>query len=784
MAATPSKKSAPKKAAHGTEKCLIIVESPAKVKTIQKYLEKNTLHKDFQILASYGHVRDLLPKQGAVDPDHQFAMTYAPLDKNAKHVTAIAQALKKADTLYFATDPDREGEAISWHLSQMLEERGALKNKNIKRIVFYEITKSAVQQAIEHPRSIDMNLVSAYKARRGLDFLVGYNLSPVLWRKVRTGLSAGRVQSPALRMIVEREEAIEQFKSEEYWTIKAELGKKTAPFQARLIEWKDEKLKQFSITHAEQAHDIEKKLLEEAQGKLLVKHIEKKQRKRSPSPPFITSTLQQESARKLGFTTDRTMRIAQQLYEGIDTGQGPLGLITYMRTDSVNLAQEALQNIREFIQEKYGADFVPETPNYFRRKSKNAQEAHEGIRPTDIHKTPDSLKAYLSTDQLKLYTLIWKRTVACQMVHALLNQVAIDLSCGAVGLFRANGSTIAHPGFMTVYLEGTDDEKADDSKEQPLPELKEGETVPLLKIESLQHFTEPPPRYTEASLVKALEEHGIGRPSTYASIISTLKHRKYVELTNKQFIPTDVGRVVKKFLTTCFTQYVDYEFTAKMEDQLDDISRGEKAWVPMLDEFWQTFKKQIDHVSESVSRQEFTQEETDEKCPSCGKPLAIKLGRYGRFVTCTGYPDCKYKKSLGDEDDAPNEPEIVEGRSCPKCDSPLQIKRGPYGKFIGCTTYPKCRFIESLEKPKEIDIPCPVCKKGHFVERKSRFGTFFYSCSTYPDCKYAISGPPVAEPCPQCQWPILMLKVTKRRGTEKVCPQKTCHYTVVVEPPK
>lgn len=766
------------------EKCLIIVESPAKVKTIQKYLEKGSLNKEFQIFASYGHVRDLLPKQKAIDPENHFAMTYVPLEKNAKHVTAIATALKKANTIYFATDPDREGEAIAWHLFEMLNERGALKNKNTRRIVFYEITKSAVQHAIEHPRSIDMSLVDAYKARRGLDFLVGFYLSPILWQKVRTGLSAGRVQSPALRMIVEREEAIEQFKSEEYWTLKAKVGKKTAPFEARLIEFEGEKLKQFSITNKDLAHSVEKKLLEEAKGTLLVKKIEKKQRKRSPSPPFITSTLQQEAARKLGFTADRTMRVAQQLYEGIDIGQGPLGLITYMRTDSVNLAQEAVQSIRGFIREKYGDSFVPEEPNYFRRKSKNAQEAHEAIRPTDVNRIPETLKSFLTPDQFKLYTLIFKRTLACQMIYALLNNVAIDLACGEGNTFRANGSTIAHAGFMSVYLEGRDDSKLDDNQEQPLPDLKEGEVVPLHSIESLQHFTEPPPRYTEASLVKALEEHGIGRPSTYASIISTLKYRKYVELNNKQFIPTDVGRIVKKFLTTCFLQYVDYEFTAKMEDQLDDISRGEVQWIPMLEVFWKAFKKQIDQVAETVSRQEFTQEEINETCPQCGKPLVIKLGRYGRFVTCTGYPECKYKKNLGeDADESSPEPEIIEGRTCPTCDSPLQIKKGRYGKFIGCTAYPKCRFIEPLEKPKEIEVTCPLCKKGHFIERKSRFGTFFYSCSAYPDCKYAISNPPIAEACPKCHWPILMIKTTKRRGTEKVCPQKECKYSIVIEPP-
>jgi DNA topoisomerase I len=765
------------------ESCVIIVESPAKVKTIQKYLEKDSFNKKFQVFASYGHVRDLLPKQGAVDTEHDFAMTYAPLEKNAKHVSAIASALKKADAIYFATDPDREGEAISWHLSEMLKDKGILKDKAIRRIVFYEITKSAIHQAIENPRQIDTSLVDAYKARRGLDFLVGYNLSPVLWRKVRPGLSAGRVQSPALRMIVEREEEIEQFKPQEYWTIKAKLGEENKAFWAKLAEFDGEKIKQFSITHEKQAKSIEEALIESAEGKLIVKSIEKKQRKRNPAPPFITSTLQQEAARKLGFTTDRTMRVAQQLYEGIDIGQGPLGLITYMRTDSVNLADEAIKQLRQFIGKKYGKDFVPETPNHFKKKSKNAQEAHEGIRPTEVSRTPDMLKAHLSIDQLKLYTLIWKRTVACQMIYAVLNQVAIHLLCGNKHLFKATGSTIAHPGFMSVYLEGTDDSNVDDSKEQPLPELKEGQEVPLLGIETLQHFTEPPPRYTEASLVKALEEHGIGRPSTYASIIYTLKQRKYVELDKKRFIPTDVGRVVKKFLTLYFTQYVDYEFTAKMEDHLDNISRGEEKWIPMLEKFWKPFKEQVDKISETVSRQEVTEEKIDENCPKCGQPLAIKLGKYGRFITCTGYPDCKYKKSLNGEEEDPNEPEIVPDRTCPKCESPLQIKRGPYGKFIGCTSYPKCRFIESLEKPEEIQVSCPACKKGHFLKKKSRFGTFFYACSEYPECKYAISKPPIAESCPQCKWPILMIKETKRKGKEKVCPEKTCQYAISIEEP-
>ena len=754
-------------------KNLVIVESPAKAKTLKKYLGK-----DFEILASYGHVRDLVPKKGAVDPDNHFAMKYQIIEKNAKHVADICTHLKNADALYLATDPDREGEAISWHLSQLLKEKKALKSQPVHRVVFHEITKSAVQAAIKNPRELSMDLVNAQQARRALDYLVGFNLSPLLWKKIRRGLSAGRVQSPALRMIAEREDEIEKFLSQEYWSIEADLKSKKHAFSARLIQYAGKKLEQFSIVNETDAKNAENTLRTLSKGKLKVEKITKSQRKRNPAAPFTTSTLQQEASRKLGFTTLRTMRVAQQLYEGIDVGDGAQGLITYMRTDSVNLANEAIHDIRALISDRYGEDALPKEPRFYKTKSKNAQEAHEAIRPTVAGLIPDNIKNALTPDQYKLYNLIWKRTIACQMIHATIDQVAIDFSCGEENRFRANGSTITIPGFMQVYLEGVDDSKAaQDDGEKLLPALTEGEWVDLIAIHADQHFTEPPPRFTEASLVKTLEEHGIGRPSTYASIISTLQHRAYVTLESKRFKPTDVGRIVNKFLTQYFTKYVDYDFTAKLEDELDDVSRGEKQWIPLLGEFWQPFHSLIQTTEENVKRKDVTQEALDEKCPKCGKDLSIRLGKRGRFIGCTGYPECDYTRNLEeDRETSLLPPEIVEGRRCPKCDSELVIKQGKYGKFIGCSSYPTCKFIESLEKPQDTEVVCPVCKEGTLVKRKSRYGTFFYSCNKYPDCKYAVSNPPVAESCPNCKWPILTIKTTKRRGTEKACPQKECGF--------
>ena len=757
-------------------KNLVIVESPAKAKTIKKYLGK-----DYEVLASYGHVRDLLPKEGAVDTAHDFEMKYQSIERNQKHIDAIAKALKKCDALYLATDPDREGEAISWHLLELLKQKKLIKDKPVGRVVFHEITKRAVQDAIAQSRDLSYDLINAQQARRALDYLVGFNLSPLLWKKIRRGLSAGRVQSPALRMIVEREMEIEKFVPQEYWTIEADVAEKKKAFAAKLQQYHGEKLSQFSVTDTDQAHAIEQELNDAAQGKLLVAKVSKKQRKRNPSAPFTTSTLQQEASRKLGFTTQRTMRTAQQLYEGIDTGDGAVGLITYMRTDSVTLANEALDEIRAEITNRFGKEKLPAEARTFKTKAKNAQEAHEAIRPTSAARDPDSIKKSLTTEQFKLYSLIWKRTISCQMIHATIDTVSADLQAGEGNLFRANGSTIVDPGFMAVYMEGVDDQP-EEADEKLLPPLKEGDSVDLKKIHPEQHFTEPPPRFNEATLVKALEEHGIGRPSTYASIISTLQNREYVEMDKRRFIPTDVGRVVNNFLTKYFTQYVDYDFTAHLEDDLDAVARGEKDWVPLMRDFWQPFKDLVDDTEKNVDRRDVTHEKIEEKCPKCGGELSIRLGRRGRFIGCMNYPECDYARNLNGDDDS-KDAELLQGRKCPDCGSDLVIKHGRYGKFIGCSGYPKCKHIEPIEKPQDTGVECPECHKGHILKRKSRYGKIFYSCERYPDCTYALWNEPLAEPCPKCNWPILSVKTTKKRGTEKVCPQKDCRFSEPYDPP-
>ncbi len=606
---------------------LVIVESPAKAKTIEKYLGK-----DFKVLASYGHVRDLIPKEGAVETDNNFKINYSVVERNEKHINNIKKELRKADSLYLATDPDREGEAIAWHLFELLKEKNLMKNKRAYRVSFHEITRQAVSDAVSNPGEITLDLVNAQQARRALDYLVGFNLSPLLWRKIRRGLSAGRVQSPALRMIVERELEIEAFQAQEYWTIEADNEFENQKFAAKLTRLQGEKVKQFSITNDRDAQDAHRILSDAAQGMLRVHQVEKKQRKRNPAPPFTTSTLQQEASRKLGFGAQKTMRTAQRLYEGIDIGSGQVGLISYMRTDSVTLSNDALTDIRSLIAQKFGESTLPEEPRFYKTKAKNAQEAHEAIRPTSAMNEPERIKSHLGDDEYRLYSLIWKRTVACQMIHATIDTVSVDLACGSDNLFRATGSTIRDPGFMRVYTEGRDDNKADDSKENILPPLKQGDQVDLKQIRLEQHFTEPPPRYSEATLVKTLEEYGIGRPSTYASIITTLLDREYVELENKRFHPTDVGRVVARFLIQHFPQYVDYDFTAQLEDALDEISRGEKDWLPLMQDFWGTFKSLVDEKMETVSRDEAIQSRqlgTDEKT---GKPITVRMGRYGPFV--------------------------------------------------------------------------------------------------------------------------------------------------------
>jgi DNA topoisomerase-1 len=616
-------------------KNLVIVESPAKAKTIGKYLGE-----DFAVMASYGHVRDLVPKEGAVDPNDGFAMRYQVIERNEKHVNSIVRALKKSDSLLLATDPDREGEAISWHLVELLRERGALEGKDVRRVVFHEITRNAIREAVEHPRDISFDLVSAQQARRALDYLVGFNLSPLLWRKVQPSLSAGRVQSPALRLIVERELEIEAFEAREYWSIEADVSKEGQPFPARLVLYRGDKVGQFSFTNEAEAREVEATLLAATAAQdghvLTAVSIDKKQRKRNPAPPFTTSTLQQEASRKLGFNTQRTMRIAQKLYEGIELpGEGNVGLITYMRTDSVSLASVAIDEIREVIEERYGKENLPAAPREFKTKAKNAQEAHEAVRPTAASRTPESLQGKLDAEQHKLYTLIWRRTMACQMAHAIFDTVSIEFTAGPDSpdghRFRANGSVLVRPGFIAVYQEGRDD-NGDDDNDRILPEVTEGDTISMDKLRPEQHFTEPPPRFTEASLVKVLEEYGIGRPSTYANIITTLKNREYVEMDGKRFLPTDIGRIVNGFLTDYFTQYVDYDFTANMENALDAVSLGEKDWIPVLEGFWRPFIERVEKVDQTVTRGDVAQERELGIDPKSGKPVFVRMGRFGPFV--------------------------------------------------------------------------------------------------------------------------------------------------------
>ncbi|MGZ8983130.1 MAG: type I DNA topoisomerase [Methylotenera sp.] len=672
---------------------LLIVESPSKAKTLQKYLGS-----DFEVLASYGHVRDLIPKNGAVDTENNFAMKYDIIERNSKHVDAIAKAAKKADSIYLATDPDREGEAISWHIAEILKSKDLLKNKLMKRVVFHEITKSAVEHAIAEPRDISMPMVNAQQARRALDYLVGFNLSPLLWKKIRRGLSAGRVQSPALRLIVERELEIEAFKSQEYWSIHLDALKHSHGFNAKLVQLNNQKVEQFTVINHDQQADIVGKLLLASAGKTTVSRVEKKQRSRSPAAPFTTSTLQQEAVRKLGFTTARAMRVAQQLYEGMDVGSGTVGLITYMRTDSFNMAAEAVMQIRDYVKKNFDADYLPKSAIMYKTKSKSAQEAHEAIRPTDITRTPAIVRQYLTDEQFKLYEMIWKRSLACQMSPAKFDAVSVDLSVGSdANLFRATGQTMVFPGFIAVYMEGSDDEE--EEGESKLPHLETGEVLTVDKIYGNQHFTEPPPRYSEASLVKVLEEYGIGRPSTYASIISTLQDREYVLLDKKRFTPTDVGRVVNKFLTEHFTQYVDYDFTANLENALDSVAEGEREWIPLMDEFWQGFNQQLLSKAD-VDRP--GNELIDEACPKCGKPLQKQLSRFGTFIGCTGYndtPKCDYKRSLNGAAAAGSDPVVI--GTDEQTGKEIMLMNGPYGPYLQLGL-----AVEGdKKKPKRVSVP-------------------------------------------------------------------------------
>jgi len=727
-------------------KTLVVVESPAKAKTIEKYLGR-----DYMVRASYGHIRDLPKSKLGVDTQHAFAVEYVVPDKSTEHVAALRKAMKTADGLVLATDFDREGEAIAHHVATLLGEDP----NAAARVTFTEITRDAILEAFAHPRQIDRNLFDAQEARRILDRLVGYKISPLLWKRVQPGLSAGRVQSVAVRLIVERERAIDAFVPVEYWSIDVRLTPEDPeqPFLARLVETPEGKLaanpdKKGLVLGAEGEAATHAERLRGAAYR--VTNVEKKQRKRSPSPPFTTSTLQQEAARKLGFGARRTMQIAQRLYEGIDLpGEGSVGLITYMRTDSVTIADSALREIAELVKTEYGQNYTIAQARRYKTRSRNAQEAHEAVRPTSVFRTPQRVAAALDRDQLRLYTLIWQRTVATQMAEARFDQVGVDIEAAQgdarYGL-RATGQTLVFDGFLKLYREGRDDEPDEDA-EATLPELTAEQVLRMLEVLPEQHFTQPPPRYSEATLVKKLEEEGIGRPSTYASIISTIQDRGYVRLEDRRFKPEDVGYVVTDKLVEHFPDVVDVNFTRYMEKELDDIAEGQLRKVQMLEEFNGPFERALEKAEDSFERY---QEALDELCPLCPTEnrepgqLQVKLGRYGKFIGCTNYPDCRYIRNM-DGSERP-EPELLD-ELCPECGRQLQRRVGRYGPFVGCSGYPDCHYIKK-DPPRSLEITCPQCNQGEIVEKRTRFGVF-YGCDRYPECDFAVNNEPLKEPrCP------------------------------------
>jgi DNA topoisomerase I len=711
---------------------LVVVESPAKAKTIGKYLGK-----DYSVLASMGHVRDLPKSDFAVEFHDGVVVTYEVTPKAKKVVSDIRKAAKAADQVFLATDPDREGEAIAWHIAQAAK----LGAKATRRVTFTEITADAVRAAFANPREIDPRLVDAQQARRVVDRIVGYKLSPVLWRKVRAGLSAGRVQSAALKMIVDREREIDAFRPQEYWSLEADLLTEVEEaVHARYPVGEKQKFVLGDQGAAEAAAEASRA------ARWVVLDVSKTERKRSAAAPFTTSTLQQEASRKLGFSSKRTMAVAQQLYEGIDLpGEGSVGLITYMRTDSVALSQGALGEIAALVDDRYGKEYVRTTQ--YKTKAKLAQEAHEAIRPATVARTPESLNGHLDKAQLRLYELIWKRTVASQMALAIYDQTKVDIEAGEL-VFRANGSVMRFDGFERVYREGRDDDPEEEAG--MLPDLVVGQVLQLVELTPEQHFTEPPPRYTEASLVKALEEHGIGRPSTYSPTISTLMDREYVRLDRKRFHPEDVGVIVTDLLADVFPKVVDLGFTAEMEEDLDRIASGAKDWEPLVKQFFAEVEETIAERQEKVSRPE---EATDETCPECGEETGAKLvrkwGRYGWFLSCSRYPDCKYRRNAkrsAEEADRP-EPEMTDV-PCPKCGKPMVKRTGRFGPFLGCSDYPKCKGIKNLGE--QSFGTCPKCGEGEVVSKRTKRGKTFYSCNRYPDCDFALWQAPLSQPCPSC----------------------------------
>ena len=731
---------------NGTSK-LVVVESPAKARTIERILGS-----EFVVKASQGHVRDLPKGKLGVDIEAGFQPSYSVMGEKKATVQELKTLGKSASAIFLATDPDREGEAISWHLVEAAD--WGADSHRIQRVVFHEITKEAVEEAFKHPRSIDMELVNAQQARRILDRLVGYQISPLLWKKVQRGLSAGRVQSVALRIVVDREREIEAFVRREYWTIEAQLQKEGRtkaqrgdPFTATLQSLRGQRGK-LNIPDEPAARGIE----EELKGAdYAVAQVKQREVKQTPAPPFITSTLQQEASRKLRFTAQRTMVLAQQLYEGVPLGaEGSQGLITYMRTDSTNVAASALQETREFISQKYGKEYMPSQPRVFRRRARGAQEAHEAVRPTSIAREPERLKAHLTRDQLRLYDLIWRRMLASQMADALSDSTSLDIDakCKAASktyLFRATGSVLKFPGFRVLYMESPDEAEEDEGK-APLPPLTANEPLNFQDLDTKQHFTQPPPRYSEASLIKTLEEKGIGRPSTYAPIISTITGRHYVNKEAGRLKPSELGCTVCDLLTQFFPDIMDTGFTAKMEEELDEVARGDRSWVPMLEDFYAPFEKSLKLATDGMPRVR-VEEATDEVCEKCGKPMVIKTGRFGRFLACTNYPECKNTRpEAGTADQTASQAQEPTDEVCDKCAKPMVVKTGRFGRFLACSDYPTCKN----SKPLKIGVPCPKCA-GDLVQRRSRArGRVFYGCSKYPDCDFIVNQQPLPDPCPEC----------------------------------
>ena len=821
-------------------KNLVIVESPAKAKTINKYLGR-----DFQVKASMGHVRDLPKKRLGVDVKKGFQAEYEVLPTRKKVMEELKSAAVDATAIYLAADPDREGEAICWHLA---EELGSRQRKKVRRVVFNEITRRAIEQAFENPGEVDEKKVDAQQARRILDRLVGYKVSPILWDKVRRGLSAGRVQSVALKLICDRERAIRAFVPEEYWTVVAHLEAAQPPvFPANLVK-KDGK--NVEIGNEEQAKAVRADLEEAA---FRVAKVVARERKRNPIPPFTTSKLQQEAFKKLRFSVKKTMQVAQRLYEGVELGEeGSIGLITYMRTDSFRVSADALSAVRERIASTYGEEYLPEKPTFYRSK-KDAQDAHEAIRPTYLDRDPEGIRRFLSKDEYALYKLIWNRFVASQMKPAVYDETIVDIEADRY-LLRAKGSTQKFKGFLAVYEESPDErverkpsaedaEKADAGEAEAaeaaaapeavlqLPPLAEGDALALKKLDTDQHFTEPPPRFSEASLVKELEENGIGRPSTYASIIATIEARDYMEKREGKLYPTELGFLVTDLLVEHFQDIMNVEYTAAMEAELDEIEEGKDNLLNTLNQFWKKFEKDLKKAQKDMKDVKAMEEKTDEVCDKCGSPMVIKWGRYGKFLACSAYPECKNTRQLAGsggeggpelhEDVAkevcpldpahgamvlkkgrygpflacPNYPECkatkrlvrgAEGKlqvealkpideNCPECGKPLMWRRGRFGPFIACSDYPTCKYIKKKEA-REIGLLCPECGQGQVVERKGRWGRSFYGCKRYPECKFTAYHLPIAEPCPDCGRPYLLAKETKKEGKVIYCGNEACHY--------